>query len=127
MREVIRGDFILSYWLFLWWILYELGIVKANPKLFLILGLLANLSTLVYKLIKRSRTAIPLVVSMTIIKIIPLMFLYNTTITTKDVEASVIVVVLYIWWVIIHFEKVQGYFTNRAIPPFEHWWKENLE
>lgn len=124
MRDVIRMDFILSYWLFLWWILYELGIVKANPKLFLIIGLIANLFMLINKLVKHSRTVIPFVIINFFIKVIPLIFLRNTTITQDDVEASIIVVVLYLFWVMIHWEKVQGYYTNRAIPPFEDWWEK---
>lgn len=115
-------DFILSYWLFLWWILYELGIVKANPKLFLVIGLIANLFMLINKLVKHSRTVTPLVITVFITKIIPLIFLLNTTITQDDIEASIIVVVLYLFWVMIHWEKVKGYYTNRAIPPFEDWW-----
>ena len=126
MREIIRMDFILSYWLFLWWILYELGIVKANPKLFLIIGLIANLIMLVIKIVKNSRTVIPFVIINFFIKVIPLICLMHTTITQDDVVASVIVVVLFLLWVMIHLEKVKGYYTNRAIPPFEHWW-ENLE
>ena len=126
MREIIRMDFILSYWLFLWWILYELQIVKANPKLFLIIGLIANLIMLVIKIVKNSRTVIPFVIINFFIKVIPLICLMYTTITQDDVVASVIVVVLFLLWVMIHLEKVKGYYTNRAIPAFEHWW-ENLE
>lgn len=37
-----RFDLVFSYWIFAWWILYELGWVYASPKLALILGIIEN-------------------------------------------------------------------------------------
>lgn len=122
MRDIIRLDFILSYWLFFWWILYEIGIVKANPKLFLLIGLLVNIVMLVIKIVKKSRTTIPFIIVNSLIKIVPLIMLMDTTITYQDIEASVVVLLLYLVWASCHFEKIKGHLENRDVPPFEYWW-----
>jgi len=123
-KEVIRLDLILSYWLFFWWILYELKIVSANPKLFLILGFVVNLIMLARKMITHSRTVVPFIIINTIIKVIPLIALMNTVITQNDVSASLMVAVIYLFWVLINIETVVRNIKNKAIPPFEYWWTQ---
>lgn len=122
MRDIIRLDFILSYWLFFWWILYEIGIVKANPKLFLWIGLLVNIVMLVIKIVKKSRTTIPFIIVNSLIKIVPLIMLMDTTITYEDVKSSVVVLLLYLVWASLHAEKIKEHLANRDVPPFEYWW-----
>lgn len=121
-KEVIRLDLILSYWLFFWWILYELKIVKSNPKLFLLIGFVVNLIMLARKIVKRSRTVVPFIIINTIIKVIPLIALMNTVITPNDVSASLTVAVIYLFWVLINIDTVIKNIKNKAIPPFEYWW-----
>lgn len=123
-KEVIRLDLILSYWLFFWWILYELKIVKSNPKLLLIIGFVVNLVMLARKMIRHSHTVVPFIIINTIIKVIPLIALMNTVITPNDVSASLTVVVIYLFWVLINIETVIQNINNRAIPPFEYWWTQ---
>ena len=50
-RKVIRPDLILSYWLFIWYILYIIGFTNNSPKLFLIIAILENFILLILKLI----------------------------------------------------------------------------
>lgn len=121
-KEVIRLDLILSYWLFFWWILYELKIVKSNPKLFLLIGFVVNLIMLARKIVNRSRTVVPFIIINTIIKVIPLIALMNTVITPNDVSASLTVAVIYVFWMLINIETVVSNINNKAIPPFEYWW-----
>ena len=121
-KEVIRLDLILSYWLFFWWILYELKIVKSNPKLFLLIGFVVNLIMLARKIVKHSRTVVPFIIINTIIKVIPLIALMNTVITPNDVSASLTVAVIYLFWVLININTVIKNIKNKAIPPFEYWW-----
>jgi hypothetical protein len=122
MRGIIRVDLILSYWLFFWWILYEIGAVEANPKLFLWIGLIVNIGMLVIKICKKSRTTIPFIIVNTLIKVVPLIMLIDTAITYEDVKASLIVLLLFVVWASCHFEKIKGHLENRDVPPFEYWW-----
>ncbi len=38
-----RFDLVFSYWIFVWWVLYELDWVHASPKLALIIGIIENI------------------------------------------------------------------------------------
>lgn len=126
-RQVIRIDLILSYWLFAWFILYALGVVEANPKLILLIGLVVNVMMLVVKVVKRSRTVIPFIIINTIIKVIPLVMLMHTeAITTMNIEATVIVILLFLIWLVINVETFIESIKNEARPPFEHWWVTNI-
>ena len=39
---MIRPDLIFSYWILIWYLLYELNIISYNPKFALILAFVAN-------------------------------------------------------------------------------------
>ncbi len=39
---MIRLDLMFSYWLFIWYILYEIEITEYNPKAWLIFALISN-------------------------------------------------------------------------------------
>ena len=68
---VIRIDYIFSYWIFLWWILYMLKIVKYNPKLAILLGIIENSVILIHKIAyKKYCSLLPFIIINTIIKII---------------------------------------------------------
>jgi hypothetical protein len=125
--QVIRMDLILSYWLFAWFILYALGIVEANPKLILMIGFVVNMMMLAIKVVKRSRTVIPFIIINTIIKVIPLVMLMHTeAITATNIEATVIVLLLFLIWLVINAETFVESIKNKARPPFEHWWVTNI-
>jgi hypothetical protein len=127
--EMISMDMILSYWLFVWWIMYELGIVRENPKLMLIIGLIVNVIMLLIKIVQGSGTLLPFVIINTIIKVFPLLMLMRTRISEEDVEGSLIVVLIYVLWVILNVNKVKRYVKNneRVMAPFEYWWTKNIK
>lgn len=120
--EVIRMDLILSYWLFFWWILYQCGMIAQNPKFFLIIGLITNLIMLLRKIMNKSRTVLPFVIINMVIKVLPLIMLRNTKITYQDLEASLIVAMIYMIWVLFNIETVLRNTKSKARPPFENWW-----
>ena len=47
-QKIIRIDFIFSYWLFFWFLLYKFNITNYNPYIGLIIGLLSILLCLFY-------------------------------------------------------------------------------
>lgn len=106
--------------------MYSVGILIDNPKLFLLIGLIVNLMMLFVKVMRGSKTVLSFIIVNTVIKVIPLLFLMRTTISARDVESSLIVLILYVVWVIINMETVVRYMTNRSIPPFEHWWLSTI-
>lgn len=125
-ERVIRLDLILSYWLFVWWLLYEMGIVKDNPKLMLLIGLFVNMVMLLLKVLNGSDTVLPFVIINTVIKVLPLLMLMKTRIKRKDVESSLKVVIMYVVWVMLNLETVMENVNKGARAPFENWWVTHM-
>ena len=46
MLQNIRPDYLFSYWVFAWYLLYMVGLVTPNPKFAIIVALLENLFVL---------------------------------------------------------------------------------
>jgi hypothetical protein len=124
MVEVIRFDFILSYWIFIWWILYMLGIVKYNPKLFLIIALITNIIVFFVKL-KNNLNIFPLLVVVFIIKLFPLYTLRNIEINfNKDFPIIIYICLLYLFWICMN-DKFHYLYAlidrdTNIIPPMEY-------
>jgi len=124
MVEVIRFDFILSYWIFIWWILYMLGIVKYNPKLFLIIALITNIIVFFVKL-KNNLNIFPLLIVVFITKIIPLYTLRKIVINFKqDFPIIIYICLLYLFWIYIN-DKINYLYAlingdKNIVPPMEY-------
>jgi hypothetical protein len=100
----IRSDYIFSYWIFLWFILYLLKIVPYNPKIIIILGIIEILFTLIYLIVKNAslRKITKFLIINIIIKFIPLLLIYKDQIEKKDIYATVILVLIYLIWMYIN-------------------------
>jgi hypothetical protein len=100
----IRSDYIFSYWIFLWFILYLLKLVPYNPKLIIILGIIEILFTLIYLIVKNAslRKITKFIIINIIIKFIPLLLIYKDPLMKKDIYATVILVLIYAIWMYIN-------------------------
>lgn len=123
-QEMIRADLIFSYWIFVWWILYELNLTTANPKFIFILGIIHNFILLLIKIYKKSDSVLPFIIINFFIKIIPLISLLNTTIQYNDIIVSIYLFVIYLFWLLINYKTIIMYNEKKAIPPFEHFFKK---
>jgi hypothetical protein len=125
--EFIRLDFIFSYWIFLWFVLYKLtNIIKYSPKFIIILGIIENFGLLLYLIYKKSSyyNITKFIIINTFIKIIPLYLIINDKIILRDVIASIILFLIYLLWLFINnkFEfifngyndLIIGYTTNKT-------------
>ena len=100
---IIRPDFIFSYWIFVWFILYFTHIVTINPKLWLIIALLENIiSILVISLKSKMYIIIRFIIINFFIKAIPLYLIWNTKIHSIDVVCSLLLFVIYLLWLYIN-------------------------
>lgn len=96
---MIQPHLIFSYWIVLWYILYILKLVSFNPKFWLIFALILNIFQLFGMLyFKRLFMAFTFLIAITIIKVIPILTLINTKITSKDVFAGLILFIIYNGW-----------------------------
>ena len=120
---MIRPDFILSYWIFAWYILYMIKLVKANPKLMLILAIIENIFTLWYIYgYATIENLIYFILVFILTKIIPLATIWNTRIIKRDILVSLCVVIAYILWIYlnnaqINITTVQSLRENRNETP----------
>ena len=96
---MIQPHLIFSYWIVLWYVLYELRFVKYNPKFWLIFALVINIVELFGMLyFKRFFMAFTFLIAITIIKIIPIFLLRNTTIYKKDIMVGLALFIIYNGW-----------------------------
>jgi len=125
MVEVIRVDFILSYWIFVWWILYMLGIIKNNPKLFLIIALITNIIVFFVKFKNKYHNIFLFLIVVFIIKIIPLYTLRNIDINfNQDFPIIIYTCLLYLFWIYIN-DKIYYLYAlingdKNIVPPMEY-------
>ena len=98
-----RFDFVFSYWVFAWYILYASGLTSFNPVLMLAIGLMFNTGQLLLGLVKNPTQFI--IINL-FIKIIPLLMLRKTIPTHTDVYASIVYLILYSLWMAINHQNV---------------------
>lgn len=98
-QKIIRPDLIFSYWIFIWWILYILKITDFNPKFIIIVAIVQNLIIIAIKLYyKNYCSIIPFFIINSIIKLIPLITLWDTQIKLSDIYFSILIFSIHILW-----------------------------
>ena len=114
MDKQIRLDFIFSYWIFIWYILYILKIVKYSPKFALYVAMIDNiilLSILIYK--KSSIYDITKFLAInTFIKYLPIYTLLDEKIKTKDIIATIILFLIYIIYVYVNKNDIYNIYNK---------------
>jgi hypothetical protein len=104
--ELLRSDFILSYWILAWFILYILGIVRTSPLFATILGLIENIGTLIYFIIMGAPlyNIIKFTIINSVIKGLPLwyMIVREPVIRIRSIIATGIMIILYYTWLLMN-------------------------
>jgi len=111
MLQNIRPDYLFSYWVFAWYVLYMTGILTPNPKFAILVALLENVLVLVSMVYLRMnpKKIYYFFIMILLVKGIPLWTLRNSTITKRDVSATFGLLLMYVGW-IIWDEKVNAAF-----------------
>lgn len=97
-----RYDFIFSYWIFAWYVLYELQLVSYNPKGVLLLALIENVIILGMLFYYSNPYILSFCIVNFFIKVIPLWRVWNTPYRRRDVYATLVLFCVYVVWVWIH-------------------------
>jgi hypothetical protein len=98
---MLRPDLIFSYWIVLWYILYEFSLISYNPKAWLLFALFLNLIQVIYMIYyNRFFMLFIFICVITIIKIIPTWRLRNTIIYIEDILFGSILFILYYFWLL---------------------------
>jgi hypothetical protein len=102
--EIVRLDFVFSYWIFAWYLLYISKITTFNPKFVLLIGLIGN-SLHLFLMIYFNNSLFKIIIFIIInifIKIIPFYTLLNTKYKIKDVIFSFFLFIIYVFWLKIN-------------------------
>lgn len=83
---------ILSYWIFIWFLFYYIGLVPFNPKIILLVGLLIN-TILFFKL---SNNHFYFMIIVILDKIIPYYLIRNTKVNKRDTWFTLILMTIYV-------------------------------
>ena len=100
MVNNLRIDLVFSYWIFIWYILYILKIVKYNPKLALLIAIIVNGIAILLMIYYRHPASV--IISFCIInifiKIIPFISLIETKYELKDFYALIVSFIIFLLW-----------------------------
>jgi hypothetical protein len=109
----IRGDFIFSNWIIIWFIIHYIGLIEYSPKIILIIGLIHNLYLLGLMILKRVTAKITSIIYFSLIivfmKVIPLYIIRKDKIKVTDIIFTLLLFNLFLVWLILNrvdFNKV---------------------
>ena len=107
-----RLDYVLSNWIFVWFILYYFRILNYSPLLILLFGVLHNI-ILFFNTIYKANTnnKLQFILYNFVIKIIPILIIIqrDSTIKLIDIFATIILIMLYISWLFINDKMIYFY------------------
>lgn len=126
-----RFDYVFSYWIFAWFLLYYLGFTSYNPKIALILALIENIGIL-GSMIYFNNSFIYIFLFCIInffIKVLPIWLLRKTKYEWNDVYAMIALFLIYILWLLVNKVDFKKYAsdrysqikTNRPAAPLTHY------
>ena len=106
----LRADLVFSYWIYTWFILYELKLIEYSPKFPLILGVIDNLIMLFIMILYDTsrRTIFYFIVINTLIKVVPLYYLRNEEIKLKDIYFTCGLLLLFVFWLHLNKQSLVG-------------------
>lgn len=106
----LRADLVFSYWIFAWFILYELKMTVYSPKFPLILGVIDNLIMLVLMILYGTsrQTIFYFIVINTLIKVVPLYYLRNESIRLNDIYFTCGLFLLFVFWLHLNEQNLVG-------------------
>jgi hypothetical protein len=92
-----RFDYIFSFWIFAWYLLYIAKIIKYSPKFVLILGIIENCFLLLFMIIFQTHiiNILGFIILNIFIKILPYYSIRNEKITKKDIIATIVIFIIY--------------------------------
>jgi hypothetical protein len=113
-NRVITVDRFLSIWIFLYTIVYLIGIAPYNPVILISIALtffIISLFIIVPRLNERSLLTYYITIN-TLGKIIPLLFIINRKITTSDIGFTVSFILIYVAYMLIVKDDIVCVYTD---------------
>lgn len=106
----LRFDLVFSYWIFVWFLLYEAHLISFSPKFPILLGIVDNVIMLAFMLLygTSGRTIFYFIFINTLIKLIPFYMLRNESIRFKDIGFTIFLFLIFILWLHINKQSLFG-------------------
>lgn len=106
----LRADLVFSYWIYIWYILYAFKFTIYSPKFPLVLGLIDNIIMLILMLSYGTsrRTIFYFIIVNTFIKVAPLYYLRNETISIRDIYLTFCLFLVFIFWLHLNKQSLIG-------------------
>jgi hypothetical protein len=124
----MRVDFVFSYWIFVWYLLYEFCVTTYNPKIALVLGIIHNTIMLLFMFYYKNDWVhiFTFFFINFFIKVVPLWTLQHDAYQWKDFYALVVYFMIYIVWLYVNNQLhtrgiqkgLQEIKTNLPMGPF---------
>jgi len=118
---MIRLDFVFSYWIFAWFLLYYFKFTHFNPFFALEVATIENIILfllMIYYKVPLYNLISFLVINF-FIKVLPLIHLWDSKIIIRDIIAFVIIYLIYLLWLLINKKtdvfKVQHEIFNSLV------------
>jgi len=112
---MIRPDLIFSYWIYLWYILYIFKVLKYNPKLAIIFGMIENLIMFILMCIYNTKKILIVlfIIMFFILKLIPLYTIWNDKIhLNDDIKNTSLLFIIYLLWIHLNQLTITDAITN---------------
>lgn len=108
--KALRADLVFSYWIFIWFLLYEFKMINYSPKFPIILGIIDNIFMFILMIFYGTsrRTIFYFIVVNICIKAVPFYYLRNETIKLKDIYFTFGLFLLFIIWLHINQQNLIG-------------------
>ena len=106
---ILRVDFVFSYWIFIWNLLYIFKLTKNNPSFALLFGLFENAIVILAMLYYQSKSMWIFLINVFIFKGIPLLYLAShneVSIRKKDMLFTATIFLIYLFWVNVNSESI---------------------
>jgi ABC-type nickel/cobalt efflux system permease component RcnA len=101
---MIRGDFIFSNWILIWFIIYYIGLIEFSPIFILTFALLENIFLLGVMAVNKVRfiTILQFAIIVLFMKFIPFYLIRNDTIKINDIIFTLLLFNLYLVWLLVN-------------------------
>ncbi len=108
---------IISYWFFVWFLLFILGIIKENPLWFLVIGYILTFFEIFYLIYKKTNNynLIKFIIINIIIKIIPIIIIliitsFSFQIKSNDIKFGICLIMIYIITIaVLNINPIKNY------------------
>jgi hypothetical protein len=126
---MIRIDYVFSYWIFVWFLLYYMKITIYNPFFALLISLIENIVLLILMIYYgvSIKNIISFVLINLFIKILPIIYLIKSKIKLSDIIATCILFLIYLVWlyinnsIMIQKEIYDSLINEKSETPIMYW------